>query len=274
MHHEALWRYTVSHDFVSGDYLWTGIDYLGETRWPRRGAPCGPLDTAGFEKDSYYYFKSIWNEDEITLHIAPSHWNFEGEEGSYRQVVCYTNCDEVKLYINDIYVGSRSYECPRYGCTKAWNDTWNKHTTTNDLHLSWDVMYEPGVLRAEGYKDGKLVAEKEVVTTDHMSMLVARADKNEVNIDGLVQIELTAIDKDGYEVLTANPMIKCEIEGPAHLVGMDAGDLEDLSLYSSSTRKMYHGKLLAVICADGIGDIKVTFSSENGSKISQSFTVK
>ncbi len=274
MHHEALWRYTVSHDFVSGDYLWTGIDYLGETRWPRRGAPCGPLDTAGFEKDSYYYFKSIWNEDEITLHIAPSHWNFEGEEGRYRQVVCYTNCDEVKLYINDVYVGSRSYECPRYGCTKAWNDNWNKHTTTNDLHLSWDVLYKPGVLRAEGYKNGELVAEKEVVTTDHMASFVAKPDRNEVKVDGLVQIEMTAIDKDGYEVLTANPKITCEIEGPAHLVGMDGGNLEDLSLYSCSTRKMFNGKLLAVICADGVGEVKVTFSSENGSKVSQSFTVK
>ncbi len=81
MHHEALWRYTAAHDFVAGDYLWTGIDYLGETGWPRRGAGCGPLDTAGFEKDAYYYFKSIWNKKETTLYLAPAHWNFEGEEG-------------------------------------------------------------------------------------------------------------------------------------------------------------------------------------------------
>ena len=71
INHQALWRYTAAHDFVSGDYLWTGIDYLGETRWPSRGAQSGPLDTAGFRKDTYYYFRSIWNTKDITLHIAP-----------------------------------------------------------------------------------------------------------------------------------------------------------------------------------------------------------
>lgn len=274
MHHEALWRYTVSHDFVSGDYLWTGIDYLGETRWPRRGAPCGPIDTAGFEKDSYYYFKSIWNNEELTLHLAPSHWNFEGEEGQYRRVICYTNCDEVKLYINDTFVGARGYECPRYGCTKAWNDNWGKHTTTNDLHLAWDVVYEPGVLRAEGYKDGQLVAQTEVVTSGQMDCLRAEADVTEVPADGLVQIEITAMDKNGYEVLTANPMITCQIDGPAHLIGMDAGDLEDLSMYRNPTRKMFHGKLLAVLAADKKGEVTVTFQAENGCRTCLSFTVE
>lgn len=93
MHHEALWRYTVSRDFVAGDFLWTGIDYLGECRWPRKGAACGPLDTAGFEKDAYYYFRSIWNKDAITLHLLP-HWNWTGQDGEFKQVVCYTNCEE------------------------------------------------------------------------------------------------------------------------------------------------------------------------------------
>ncbi len=273
MHHEALWRYTASHDFVSGDYLWTGIDYLGETRWPRRGAPTGPLDSAGFEKDSYYYFKSIWNKDEITLYLAPAHWNFEKEKGYYLPVVCYTNCDEVKLYINGKYVGSRSYECPRYGCTKAWNDNWGKHMTTNDLHLSWDVVYEPGFLKAEGYKNGKRVAETTVVTTGEMSSLKAVADRDDVKTGGIVQIELSALDKDRNEVMTANPLISCRVEGPAHLVGMDGGNLMDLTLYSEPQRKMFHGKLLAVIYADAPGEVKVTFETDNGLKTVSNFTV-
>lgn len=273
MHHEALWRYTASHDFVSGDYLWTGIDYLGETRWPRRGAPTGPLDSAGFEKDSYYYFKSIWNTEEITLYLAPSHWNFEKEKGNYLPVVCYTNCDEVKLYINGKYIGSRSYECPRYGCTKAWNDNWGKHMTTNDLHLSWDVVYEPGFLKAEGYKNGKKVKETTIVTTGDAASLKAVIDREEVKSDGIVQIELTAMDKDHNEVITADPMISCRIEGPAHLVGMDGGDLTDLTLYSEQKRKMFHGKLLAVIYADAPGTVKVTFEADCGFKTVSSFTI-
>ncbi len=266
MHHEALWRYTASHDFVAGDYLWTGIDYLGETRWPNRGAACAPLDTAGFEKDSYYYFKSIWNKDDITLHLVPSHWNIEGEEGTYRPVVCYTNCDEVKLYINDKYVGTRSYECPRVGCIKAWNDTFGKHMTTNDLHLSWDVVYEPGVLRAEGYKNGEKVAETEVVTTGETVSLSATPDIKEVKVGGLVQIELSTLDKDGHPVLTDNSMIECRIDGPASLIGMDSGDLLDLSLFKNNKRKMFHGKLLAVLYAEESGSVKVTFESEKGIK--------
>lgn len=273
MNHEALWRYTVSHDFVSGDYLWTGIDYLGETRWPRRGAPCGPLDTAGFEKDAYYYFKSIWNKDEITLHLAPSHWNFEGEEGHYKQVICYTNCEQVKLYINDVLVGTKGYECPRYGCTKAWNDNWGKVITTNDLHLTFDVVYEPGVLRAEGYNNGKLVSETQVCTVGPMTGLCVNADKTEAQIDSLVQIELTALDKDGHEVLTANPVVGCEIEGPAHLAGMDGGNLLDLSMYNCDKRKMFNGKLLAVIAADAEGEVNVTFTTENNITATYKFTV-
>ena len=266
MGHEALWRYTASHDFVSGDFLWTGIDYLGETRWPSRGAGCGPLDTAGFRKDTYYYFRSIWNKKAVTLHLAPSSWNFAGEEGSYKQVICYTNCDEVKLFINGKYVGSRGYECPRYGCVKAWNDGWEKRgrITTNDLHLSWDVVYEPGTLRAEGYKDGVLAAVEEVSTTGNAVQLSAKADRTELCADGLAQIELSALDEAGRFVPDACPEISCVVEGPAHLVGMDAGDLKDLSLYGNDHRKVFNGLLLALIQADAPGEVKVKFASENG----------
>lgn len=265
LHHEALWRYTASHDFVAGDYLWTGIDYLGETRWPRRGAPCGPLDTAGFKKDTFYYFRSIWNTKEITLHIAP-HWNFIGEEGVYKQVVCYTNCDEVKLYINGRYVGSRGYRCPRYGAVHAWNEGFFNHSTTNDLHLVWDVVYEPGVLKAEGYKNGELAAVEEVCTTQQANSLTVRCYDEEIRVGKLVQIELAAEDEKGRFVPDACPLISCNIEGPAHLVGMDGGDLMDLSLYANAQRKMFNGLLLAAVMPEDEGEIRVTFTSEDGMK--------
>ena len=261
LRHEALWRYTVSHDFVAGDYLWTGIDYLGETRWPYRGAPSGPLDTAGFKKDSYYYFRSIWNKEEITLHLLP-HWNWQGEEGVFKQVVCYTNCQEVRLFINGRLVGSRGYDCPRYGATKAWNDPVGMYATTNDLHLCWDVPYEPGVLRAEGYVNRELVAVKEIVTTKEAAALGAEVDTVVLQKGQLAQIELFCLDEDGRRVPDAAPMVSCSVEGPAHLVGMDGGDLSDLSLYSAPQRKMFAGALLAVIQADAAGEVEVTFSSD------------
>ena len=261
LHHEALWRYTVSHDFVAGDYLWTGIDYLGETRWPRRGASCGPIDTAGFPKDTFYYFRSIWNQKDITLHLAP-HWNHQGQEGTYKQVVCYTNCEEVKLYINGRFVGSRGYECPRFGATRFWYEGFDKRTTTNDLHLVWDVAYEPGILRAEGYRAGEIVAVEEVCTTGEMTALRAETDIQKVKIGQLVQIEISARDAEGRLVPDACPEITCSVEGPARLVGMDAGDLTDLSLFSSPKRRMFNGLLLAAVIPEREGEVKITFTSE------------
>ncbi len=261
MSHEALWRYTVSHDFVAGDYLWTGIDYLGETRWPSRGAAFGPLDTAGFPKDSYYYFRSIWNRKETTLHLLP-HWNWPGEEGVFKQVVCYTNCEKVALYLNGRLVGTRGYECPRYGAEKAWNDSWGKYITTNDLHLVWDVPYARGELRAEGYRNGELGAVELVKTTNAPAALVVKPDRDILGRRRLAQIELSVEDADGTFVPDASMEVFCEIDGPAHLVGMDSGDLLDLSLYSSPKRKMLAGRLLAVICGDACGEVEVTFRAQ------------
>ncbi len=263
MHHEALWRYTASHDFVAGDYLWTGIDYLGETRWPKRGAASGALDTAGFRKDTFYYFRSIWNKKDVTLHLAP-HWNFAGEEGCYKQVVCYTNCEEVRLYINGRFVGSRGYQCPRYGAVRAWNEGFHDYVTTNDLHLVWDVAYEPGILRAEGYRNGELTAVEEVHTTGRMASLTAFVYEKKAVVDGLVQIELSARDSEGRFVPDACPMISCTIEGPAHLVGMDGGDLSDLSLYANPERRMFNGLLLAAVMPDGKGQVRVNFAAGDG----------
>lgn len=261
IHHELLWRYTVSRDFVAGDYLWTGIDYLGEAPWPSRGSMSGPIDTAGFPKDTYYYFRSIWNKNEITLHLLP-HWNWEGEEGVFKQVVAYTSCEEVKLYINGRFVGTRGYQCPNYGCRQHWLDWKRFYCTTHDLHLVWDVPYEPGELKAVGYIDGKAVAETVVRTTGKPVALEAKADKQVIKIDGVSHIEISAVDENGLLVPTAAPVVRCEVEGPAHLVGMDSGDLFDHTLYCSPERKMLAGRLLAMIMADGRGNIKVKLTSE------------
>lgn len=271
LQHEALWRYTVSHDFVAGDYLWTGIDYLGETRWPMRGAPCGPIDTAGFPKDSYYYFRSIWNQKDITLHLLP-HWNWEGEEGDFKQIICYTNCDEVYLYCNGKLVGRRAYSCPRYGARNVWYEG-RKNNTTNDLHLSWDVPYEPGELKAEGYKNGELVAVKIVDTTDRPMRLVAKAESTILKVHQIAQIFISTVDKEGRFVPNASPKVTCKIEGEAHLIGMDAGNLKDLSPYYNTSRDMFSGQLLAVIQADAQRKVVVKFEAEGMVSTQIVFTV-
>ena len=261
--HEWLWRYLVSRDFVAGDYLWTGIDYLGECRWPSRGAGSGPIDSAGFPKDPYYYFRSVWNKEDLTLHIVP-HWNWEGQEGEYKQVIVYTNCEEVDLYINDRKVGTKACGAPYYGATKAWNDRPDVHPTTHDLHLTFDVVYEPGTLRAVGYKNGEIAMETVVQTTGEPAALCAAADRQVVAVDGVCHIDISTVDAEGRHVPTATPMVRCEVvSGPAHVVGMDAGDMMDLSMYGESERRMFSGWLMAMIYADAPGDIRVKITSED-----------
>lgn len=260
--HEWLWRYMASRDFVSGDYLWTGIDYLGESGWPSRGSNCGPIDSAGFPKDTYYYFRSVWNKDDLTLHIVP-HWNWSGNEGEYKQVIVYTNCEKVDLFINDRKVGTKACGAPYYGASRFWNDRPPVSPTTHDLHLSFDVVYEPGTLRAVGYKNGEAVMETIVQTTGEAVALKAVADRPVINTDGVAHIDISTVDSEGRHVPTAVPMVRCEVvSGPGRLVGMDAGDMYDLSVHSESERRMFSGWLMAMIYADEPGDIRVRISAE------------
>ncbi len=265
--HEALWRFTKSRDYVAGDFIWTGIDYLGEAFWPRRGANFGAIDTAGFKKDAFYYYKSIWNENDVTLHLLP-HWNFEGEEGTFKQVLCYTNCERVKLYLNGEFISEKSSApCPRFGATKSWDDETRRHQpTTGDLHLSWDVPFKEGELRAEGYIGDKLVKECVVKTTGKTAKLEASVK----NVGAFSFVELSAIDKDGALVPNANPVIFTEYDDTLEFIGMDAGNMLDLTGYKEEKRAMLAGKLLAVFKkkenatkstvlfkTDGLSDLKV-----------------
>ncbi|MEG0742946.1 MAG: DUF4982 domain-containing protein, partial [Clostridia bacterium] len=274
MNHEFLWRYTMSRDFVAGDFLWTGIDYLGESEWPSKGSASGPIDTAGFPKDTFYYFRSLWNEKDTTLHLLP-HWNWQGQEGQFKQVVCYTNCEYVKLYLNGCLVGTKGYDCPNVGALKAWNDRakWT-NPTTHDLHLVWDLPYEAGELKAEGYINDKLIATKLLCTTGKPVCLKAVADCTELLADGVAHIELSALDSQGRAVPDANFPVCCALTGAGSFMGMDNGNMLDLTVWSSPKRNMYHGLLLVMVRAQGCGNLTATFSAEGMADLSVSFCVK
>ncbi len=258
--HEWLWRYTASRDFVAGDFLWTGVDYLGEAPWPLRGALCGPIDTAGFAKDTWHYFRSIWNREAVTLHLLP-HWNWPGREGEFLPVVAYTNCDEVRLYVNGRFVGARGYALPNFGCTRAWTDRPAFAPTTHDLHLVWDVPYEPGELRAVGYRQGRSVAETVVATTGAPVALRAVADGSALAPGGIAHIEIDALDAAGRPVPDAAAVVRAVVEGPGRLLGMDAGDPRDHTHYYQPERRMLSGRLLAVVLAEGPGTVTARFSA-------------
>lgn len=140
--------------------------------------------------------------------------------------------------------------------------TAGKNPTTNDLHLSWDVPYEPGILRAEGYMDGKLVIEKSVETTGVPARMVAEAWSALIRPGEIAQIELHMEDEKGRPVPDAEPMIECEVSGAGEYLGMDGGNLLDLSLYREKKRKMFAGALLCEVRGTEPGIITVCFQTE------------
>ncbi|MCL2478716.1 MAG: DUF4982 domain-containing protein [Treponema sp.] len=258
---EFLWRYTGSRDFVAGDYLWTGIDYLGESRWPTKNAMSGPIDTAGFPKDTYYYFRSIWNSRDVTLHLVP-HWNWKGREGEFISVIGYTNCESVSLYLNGRLVGTKGYDFPNVGALGAWNvRAKNTRPTTHDLHLQWDVPYEAGELKAVGFIGGIQAAEQTVKTTDVPVRLNAVADRSVIRRFGIAHIEIESFDRNGLFVPDSEIAVTAKIEGGAQILGLDNGDPGDLTPFHAAERKMLAGRLLCIIRGMEKGSTRLTLSS-------------
>jgi beta-galactosidase len=255
---EQRWKSTLLYDYVIGDFMWTGIDYYGESRrWPSRGASSGYLDNCGFPKDGYYFFKSIWTE-EPTLHLLP-HWNIEGRDGQVLPVICYTNCDTVELFLNGKSYGEKYLEFPRKGNTESWNkpEDGKVYTTTGDLHLSWDVVYEPGELVAKGKKNGKELTYRRV-TTGEPSQVRLSVDRDQIKADptDVAHVTVEVLDKYGNIVPNADNLIEFDVIG-ANIIGVENGNMSDLSSPKISKRKVFNGLCLAIVQTKEAGTIKV-----------------
>ncbi len=268
---EQRWKYTLLYDYVIGDFMWTGIDYYGESwRWPSRGASSGYLDNCGFPKDGYYFFKSIWTEDP-TLHLLP-HWNNEGREGQIIPVVAYTNMDSVELFLNGKSYGEKYLEFPRKGNTERWNqpEEGKVNTSTGDLHLSWDVPYEPGELKAVGKKDGKEYTYS-IVTAGEPAKIRLSVDRDVIKAasSDVAHIKVEILDDKGNLVPTADNLVEFEVEG-AKIIGVESGNMSDLSSPKAKERKAFNGLCLAIVQAERTGDISVKAVSEGltGSEVS------
>lgn len=170
-------------------------------------------------------------------------------------------------------MGRRAYACPRYGLKEDWRED-PRTATTNDLHLCWDVPYEPGELRAEGFRNGKLAAVRVVTTTGSPISLTARLDRTFLSPKELALIEIFCTDLQGRPVPDASLPVRCRVDGCAHLAGMDSGDPRDLSLYGNDTRKMLAGKMLAAVQADRVGTAIVTVSAENMAAITVTLQIR
>ncbi|WP_260741575.1 sugar-binding domain-containing protein [Tunturiibacter lichenicola] len=262
---EQLQKFIQTYDYVSGDFMWTGIDYLGEAKWPAKGSSSGVLDTCGFPKDSYYFYQSLWAKTPV-LHLSP-HWNWKGHEGTVISILCYTNCDTVELFVNGKSWGVKGYAFPRPGMENRYGNYPARAKvlqSTGDLHLSWDVPYEAGILKAIGAKDGKVVSVAEIATTGEPTRLFLSADRVTLNADrrDAAHVTIEVQDSNGRRVPTANHAVTLQIHGEGRLLGMDNGDPENHEDYKSAQHSAFNGLCLALIGAsDRAGDIEILASS-------------
>lgn len=244
--HEKTWDLVKNNDFLSGLYIWTGFDYLGEPTpywWPARSSYFGIVDLAGFPKDVYYMYQSEWTDKNV-LHVFP-HWNWK--KGDLVDVwAYYNNADEVELFINDKSFGKRE-------------------KLDNQYHVVWRVPFESGTLKAISYAGGKPVMISEVKTADEPVSLRLTADRNTILADSkdLSFITIEALDKNGNLVPLANNLISFSIKGEGSIVGTDNGDPTDHNSLRKHERHLFNGKALVVVQSkSNIGDISVTATSQ------------
>jgi beta-galactosidase len=264
---EQLWKFVGAYDYVSGDFMWTGIDYLGEARWPAKASSSGAIDTCGFKKDGFYFYQSQWTAKPMA-HLFP-HWNWKGREGQFIPVTCYTNCDTAELFINGRSVGVRGYEFPRYGMQGRYGNAAPRDRalrTTADLHLSWDVPYEPGTLKVVGTKDGVAVVTTEVSTTGEPAAIRLTADRTDLSADrrDVAHITVEILDAEGRVAPLAENEIAFAVEGEARLIGVDNGNSQSHDSYKANRCKAFNGPCLAVVQTTAkAGSIRIAASSAN-----------
>jgi beta-galactosidase len=273
---EQLWRFVALNDWFAGDFMWTGIDYLGESFWPRKNSTSGVLDLVGFPDDGYFFYRSRWTEAPM-IHLFP-HWNWPGRERQLVPVLAYTNCDVVELYLNGRFLGEKRLEFPRQGTSGGWNSYERPPVfpTTADLHLSWDVPYEPGVLRAVGKRGGEVVATAEVRTAGPAASLRVTVDRAEIRagIRDVAHVEVAVVDADGVVVPMSDALVRFTVDGAGRLLAVGNGDPADHNSYQAGERQAFHGLLLAMIqSTDETGAVRVTAHADGLEPASVEITV-
>jgi len=245
--HEETWKEIKKYHFLSGMFIWTGFDYMGEPTpytWPARSSYFGIVDLAGFPKDVYYMYQSEWT-DKTVLHIFP-HWNWEA--GKTVDVWAYYNhADEVELFLNGRSLGV-------------------KKKAGEDLHVMWRVKYQPGTLKAVLRKNGKIVLTKEIKTAGRPAKIQLLADRSVIKADGkdLSFITVKVLDKDGNVVPNAENLINFKVNGEAFIAGVDNGDPVSHDPFKADYRKAFHGLALAIVQAkEKAGKISFT-AAANG----------
>ncbi len=237
------WSRTSRFPFFMGSFRWTGIDYLGEVIGRRgRASNFGVIDLAGFPKDHFYLYQSLWTQKPM-VHLLP-HWTHPGKEGTVIPVVVYTNCPSAELLLNGKSLGEKKMG--------------------PELQLVWKVPYRPGRLKALAKKGGRILAEDEVVTAGKPAGLRLTLDKDRLRAGSreVARLEVQVVDALGNPHPRASNLLRFHIRGPAKLIGVENGDILDLSPSKARRRKAFMGKCLALLQAgDTPGRVEVRVTS-------------
>jgi beta-galactosidase len=232
--HEATWKIIKKYDFLSGLFVWTGFDYIGEPTpypWPARSSYFGIIDLAGFPKDVYYMYQGEWT-DKPVLHLLP-HWNWKAGQ-TVNVWAYYSQADEVELFLNGRSLGVR-------------------RKAGDSLHVEWRVKFEQGTLKAVSRKNGKVVLTSEIHTAGPAAKISLSADRKIITADGkdlsFVTVKIT--DKDGNIVPDASDLVNFKITGTGTIAGVDNGSETSLEPFKASCRKAFHGLCLAIIRSTG-----------------------
>ena len=290
-HDLNAWKATRDREFIFGQFLWTGIDYLGESgRWPSRGFYSGLLDFGGFIKPRGYFRQSLWTDEPMAYlgtyptpgggsggqntdawsqfesanqrpERAPSMdawpvWNYTA--GQSIRVVCYTNTAKAQLILNGKTVGE----------TKEYDE--------NTGITYWDIPYEDGKLEVVGFdKENKEAARYAIQSSRNPYALKVMSAEKEIDKNGLAQVVIQVVDENGIPVMLSDNEVTCRIAGPARLLGLEASNNTDMSDYTDNRHRVFNGQILAYIQSTGEeGEIKVRFTSPWLKSVEASIAVK
>ncbi len=257
-HDFEAWKAVRDNKHIFGQFLWTGIDYLGESgTWPSRGFYSGLLDFGGFIKPRGNFRQALWANRPVAYlgtypapgagsraEQAPSMdawpvWNYK--DGQSVRVVCYTNADKARLELNGTSVGE----------VKPHND--------EDGIIYWDIPYASGKLEVVGLDaQGRETCRYAIQSSKRpRALTVVSAEKSISAKGGVAQVALQVVDEDGVPVMLSDDEVTCRIDGPARLLGLEVGNNTDMSDYTGNRRRVLHGKVIAYIQANGHAGEKV-----------------
>ncbi|MDX1638986.1 MAG: glycoside hydrolase family 2 TIM barrel-domain containing protein [Balneolaceae bacterium] len=254
------WLAVKNNDYIAAQFLWTGIDYMGEAgRFPTRSSGSGLVSLSNEKKPGFYFRQSLWSETPMVYLAVPdpadsegrrsleSHWNWEPHEGEEITVIAYSNAENVELFLDNKSMGTRNM------------------SDSEDHVLRWNVPFQPGTLQAVARSDGNETASYQLSTAGEPHRIELRPNRTKIGANGkdISSVRVLVTDPDGRIVPGAEHKITFEVSGPGKNIGVGSSNHQSLEPYKAGHRKVYQGKARIVIQSNGnTGTIRVRATAE------------